>query len=88
MLMSAAMTAETPKRTQRPCNHILIEVLNRQWCVRRYDDNGCGGFWYRRNPNAPWISQDRRDNPSLAARPNRLDIQSHQAPRKPTQQRE
>jgi hypothetical protein len=39
------------------CEHIWVEVLNRRWCVRRYDEGGCGVFQRRRAPGSPWRAE-------------------------------
>lgn len=37
------------------CEHLWVEVLNRRWCVRPYDEGGCGAFQRRRSISSPWM---------------------------------
>lgn len=30
------------------CKHVWVEVGARRWCVRRYDEGGCGAFQVKR----------------------------------------
>jgi len=45
------------------CEHEWIEVLNRRWCVRPYDEGGCGAYQYRRHRDAKWITE--RPSPAV-----------------------
>jgi hypothetical protein len=37
------------------CQHIWVEVGNRRWCVRRYDEGGCGAFEQRKR--GTWVAE-------------------------------
>lgn len=32
----------------------FIENGNRLWCVRRYNEGGCGAYWTRKSAHDPW----------------------------------
>lgn len=36
--------------SQSPCtHHESIEIGDRRWCLVRYDQGGCGGYWILKN---------------------------------------
>lgn len=32
----------------KKCGGPVVVVLNRAWCVGRYSEGGCGGYWERK----------------------------------------
>jgi hypothetical protein len=52
--------------TGPPCEHEWIEVGKRRWCVRRYDQGGCGSFQVMRA--GKWI-EERLETPKPEPEP-------------------